>query len=97
MLIVVQFLASFVLITGTFTVIRQVCYMQSEASVDSHSRMLVIKYPSFTEGLALRLESFTKRLKQRADVSHVTVSGAVPGVEVAIILPIVLMEVTLRK
>ena len=31
-LIVVQFLASFVLITGTFTVIRQVCYMQSEAS-----------------------------------------------------------------
>ena len=82
-LIVVQFLASFVLITGTFTVIRQVCYMQSEASVDSHSRMLVIKYPSFTEGLALRLESFTKRLKQRADVSHVTVSGAVPGVEVA--------------
>ena len=69
-LIVVQFLASFVLITGTFTVIRQVCYMQSEASVDSHSRMLVIKYPSFTEGLALRLESFTKRLKQRADVSH---------------------------
>ena len=57
--------------------------MQSEASVDSHSRMLVIKYPSFTEGLALRLESFTKRLKQRADVSHVTVSGAVPGVEVA--------------
>mgnify|MGYP000886822430 CR=1 FL=1 len=75
--------AGAVLITGTFTVIRQVCYMQSEASVDSHSRMLVIKYPSFTEGLALRLESFTKRLKQRADVSHVTVSGAVPGVEVA--------------
>lgn len=82
-LIVVQFLASFVLIAGTFTVVRQVRYMQSEASADSYSRMLVIKYPSFTEGLALRLESFTKRLKQRADVSHVTVSGAVPGVEVA--------------
>ena len=82
-LIVVQFMASFVLITGTFTVVRQVCYMQSEDSADSHSHMLVIKYPSFTEGLALRLESFTKRLKQRADVSYVAVSGAVPGVEVA--------------
>lgn len=82
-LIVVQFLASFVLIVGTFTVVRQVRYMQSEAATGSYSRMLVIKYPSFTEGLALRMESFTKCLKQRADVAHVTVSGAVPGVEVA--------------
>ena len=79
----VQFLASFVLIVGTITVVRQVRYMQSEAAAGSYSHMLVIKYPSFTEGLAVRLESFTKRLKQRADVTHVTVSGAVPGVEVA--------------
>lgn len=82
-LIVVQFLASFVLITGTFTVVRQVRYMQQETSADSYSRILVVKYPSFTEGLASRLESFSKRLKQRADISHVAVSGAVPGVEVA--------------
>ncbi|WP_320990177.1 ABC transporter permease [Bacteroides sp.] len=82
-LIVVQFLASFVLIAGTFTVFQQVRYMQREAKSDLNTRILVIKYPSFTEGLSLRMESFTKRLKQRADVSHVTVSGAVPGVEVA--------------
>lgn len=82
-LIVVQFLASFVLIAGTFTVFQQLRYMQREAESDLNTRILVIKYPSFTEGLALRMESFTKRLKQRADVSHVTVSGAVPGVEVA--------------
>ena len=82
-LIVVQFLASFVLIAGTFTVFQQVRYMQREAESDLNTRILIIKYPSFTEGLALRMESFTKRLKQRADVSHVTVSGAVPGVEVA--------------
>ena len=82
-LIVVQFLASFVLIAGTFTVVEQVSYMQQETTNDLNSRILVIKYPSFTEGLALRMESFTKRLKQRSDVSHVTVSGAVPGVEVA--------------
>ena len=82
-LIVVQFVASFVLITGTFTVMRQVRYMQREAFDEAHSRILVIKYPSFTEGLSQRMESFNKRLKQRADVTHVTVSGAVPGVEVA--------------
>ncbi len=82
-LIVVQFLASFILIAGTFTVVQQVRYMQHEAASDQDSRILVIKYPSFTDGLALRMESFTKRLKQRSDVSHVTVSGAVPGVEVA--------------
>ena len=82
-LIVVQFLASFVLIAGTFTVFQQVRYMQREAESDLNTRILVIKYPSFTEGLSLRMVSFTKRLKQRADVSHVTVSGAVPGVEVA--------------
>lgn len=82
-LIVVQFLASFILIAGTFTVVQQVRYMQREAASDQDSRILVIKYPSFTDGLTLRMESFTKRLKQRSDVSHVTVSGAVPGVEVA--------------
>lgn len=82
-LIVVQFLASFVLIAGTFTVVQQVRYMQREAESDLNARILVLKYPSFTEGLALRMESFTRRLKQRADVSHVSVSGAVPGVEVA--------------
>ena len=45
-LIVIQFLISFVLIVGTFTVVRQVRYMQSKAFTDSHSRMLVIKYLS---------------------------------------------------
>lgn len=82
-LIVVQFFASFVLIAGTFTVVEQVRYMQSQSRSDVQSQILVIKYPSFTEGLSQRIESFNKRLKQRGDVSHVTVSGAVPGVEVA--------------
>lgn len=82
-LIVIQFLISFVLIAGTFTVVQQVRYMQREVTSDADSQILVIKYPSFTEGLALRMESFTKRLKQQANISHVAVSGAVPGVEVA--------------
>lgn len=82
-LIVVQFLASFVLIAGTLTVARQVSYMQQETARGLNHRMLVVKYPSFTDGMALRMESFRKRLKQTPGVRQVTVSGAVPGVEVA--------------
>lgn len=82
-LIVIQFLASFILIAGTFIVVQQVSYMQQQTHSDIHSQMMVLKYPSFTEGMQLRIESFTKRLKQRGDVENVTISGAVPGVEVA--------------
>lgn len=82
-LIVVQFVASFVLITGTLTVLAQIRYMDNETVRGQMHPMLVIKYPSFTDDMEVRMESFKKRLKQRSDVSHVTVSGAVPGVEVA--------------
>lgn len=83
LLIVVQFAASFVLVSGTFVVVKQVRYMQSETASPDMQRILVVKYPSFTDGVSVRMESFKKRLKQRPDVREVTVSGAVPGVEVA--------------
>lgn len=82
-LIIVQFVASFVLITGTFVVIRQVGYMQNETAALPLKQILVLKYPAFTEDMAVRMESFRRRLEQKPYVRHVTVSGAVPGVEVA--------------
>lgn len=82
-LIVVQFLASFVLIAGSFIVAAQVNYMGKEMSGRFDSRILIIKYPSYTEGMETRMESFTKRVKQLGNVRWVTISGAVPGVEVA--------------
>lgn len=82
-LIVVQFVASFVLISGTFIVVCQVRYMQAETASVSGDRILVIKYPSFTEELSAKMEAFKKRLKQKSYVRQVSVSGAVPGVEVA--------------
>ena len=48
MLIVAQFLASFVLVSGTLVVIGQVRYMQQETSSASSNRVLVVKYPAFT-------------------------------------------------
>lgn len=82
-LLVVQFTASFILITGTLVVMAQVRYMQREASQEAMKQIVVLKYPSFTEGLAAKMESFKKQLKQKTYIRQVTVSGAVPGVEVA--------------
>lgn len=83
MLIVVQFAASFVLITGTCTVTGQVRYMEQELDDTPLQQIVVLKYPSFTDAMAARMESFKKELEQKPYVRHVTVSGAVPGVEVA--------------
>ena len=83
MLIVFQFVFSFVLIAGTFTVIAQIRYMNSETAQQNLSQLLVIKYPSFTEEMEVRMQSFQKRLRQQPTIQSVTVSGAVPGVEVA--------------
>lgn len=80
-LIVIQFIASFILITGTFVIIRQIRHMQSETS--STQQILVVKYPSFTDNMSVRMESFKKQLKQKSYIRNVSVSGAVPGMEVA--------------
>lgn len=83
MLIMVQFIFSFVLITGTFIVVNQINYMNSQTLQDNSNQILVMKYPSFIEDMEVRLESFKKRLKQQSGITHVTISGAIPGVEVA--------------
>ena len=83
MLIVAQFLASFVLVSGTLVVIGQVRYMQLETSSASSNRVLVVKYPAFTDDMSVKMESFKKRLGQIPYVVRVSISGAVPGVEVA--------------
>lgn len=82
-LIVVQFVASFILITGTFVVVAQVRYMENETASAAMKQIVVLKYPSFTDELSAKMESFKKQLKQKTYIRQVTVSGAVPGVEVA--------------
>lgn len=82
-LIVVQFVASFVLVAGTLVVVRQVAYMQGQTAAPFAQQIVVVKYPSFIDGMPLRMESFKKLLKLDPHISQVAVSGAVPGVEVA--------------
>lgn len=83
MLIFIQFVASFILVSGTFVVMMQVDYMQSRSASPLYNRVVVLKYPSTTENMAVKVNDFKKRLERQPSVSHVSVSGAVPGVEVA--------------
>ncbi len=82
-LIVVQFLASFILVSSTFVVICQVRFMQQETKSDKMEKILVVKYPSFTEDLRAKVISFKQVLKQKPAIAQVSISGAIPGVEVA--------------
>ena len=83
LLIILQFIASFILVSGTFVVIKQIHYMQQTTSSAMFEQVLVLKYPALTENMSVRMENFKKRLEQQAYISHVSVSGAVPGMEVA--------------
>ncbi|WP_348768172.1 ABC transporter permease [uncultured Bacteroides sp.] len=83
LLIVVQFMASFMLVSGTFVVARQIDYMQQATASASLSRILVLKHPALADEMTVRMQNFKKRLEQESYISGVSVSGAVPGVEVA--------------
>lgn len=83
LLMVLQFMASFILVSGTFVVIRQIHYMQQATSSAMFGRVLVLKYPALTENMAVQIENFKKRLEQQSYIGRVSVSGAVPGMEVA--------------
>lgn len=77
-LIVIQFVASFILVSGTIVVIRQIHFMQQETSSAMFDRVLVLKYPALTENMSVQMMNFKKRLEQESFISHVAVSGAVP-------------------
>ncbi|MDE6452015.1 MAG: ABC transporter permease, partial [Odoribacter sp.] len=83
LLLITQFIASFILVSGTFVVIRQMHYMQQATSSIMFDHVLVLKHPALTENMSVKMNNFKKRLEQESYISHVSVSGAVPGVEVA--------------
>lgn len=83
LLMIVQFMASFILVSGTFVVVGQVRYMQQETSDASSDCILVLKHPALADDMPVRMRNFKRRLEQESYISRVSVSGAVPGVEVA--------------
>lgn len=83
LLIVTQFMASYILVSGTIVVIQQIGYMREETSSSKLSQVLVVKYPALTENMSVQMTNFKNRLEQEPYITHVAISGAVPGVEVA--------------
>lgn len=83
LLLAIQFIVSFILVSGTFVVMKQIHYMQQETSSAMYHHVLVLKYPALTENMSVQMMNFKKRLEQESYISRVAVSGAVPGVEVA--------------
>ena len=57
--------------------------MQTQPLGVNIDNKVVIKFPARTDGMQEKLKSFTEALKNRHDVKGVTLSGSVPGMEVA--------------
>lgn len=85
-LVVLQFIASLVLITGTFTVNRQIDFMQNQPLGVNIDNVIAIKYPASSEGFVEKLQAFKSEMKSVNGVSGVTLSNSVPVMEVAYFL-----------
>jgi putative ABC transport system permease protein len=81
-----QFMASVLLIAGTFAVYRQIVYMSSQNTGVNINQTIVIKTPANTPNYGQKIAAFKNTLQGFAGVKAVTVSGAVPGKEVGMFL-----------
>ncbi|GAA3981213.1 ABC transporter permease [Mucilaginibacter dorajii] len=81
-----QFMASVLLIAGTFAVYRQILYMSSQNTGVNISQTIVIKTPVNSPNYDQKVAAFKNTLLAFTGVKAVTVSGAVPGKEVGMFL-----------
>ncbi len=79
-LVTFQFVASLVLIVGTYVVYNQLSYMRSQDIGVDITQTLVVRGPGAVDSLySNQLNVFKEQLKQQADIVEVTASTAVPG------------------
>jgi len=80
-LVVFQFTASLLLIIGTFTVYRQIQFMQINNKGMNKDQMLIVKGPQVFEQLDFeeRLLSLKHELLKISSIRHVATSDAIPG------------------
>lgn len=88
-LVVVQYVASLILLCSTLVVYAQLDYMRKSALGVRTDETLVLKFPAQCDDMAMKLEAMRKEIALLPSVKYVTVSGAVPGTEVADFLSIV--------
>lgn len=79
-MVVVQFVASITLIVGTFTVYRQITFMQEQALGVDIEQTLVLQSPNVVDSTyEQKFRVFKQQILQYPEVSAVTASSAVPG------------------
>lgn len=88
-LVVLQYTASLALLCGTLIVYAQLQFMRNASLGVRTDQTLVLKFPAHCEDLSTRLQAMKKEMALLPSVKAVTVSGAVPGTEVADFLSIV--------
>lgn len=88
-LVVLQYTASLALLCGTLVVYAQLRFMRDASLGIRTDQTLVLKFPAQCEELATKLQALKKEISSLPSVKAVTVSGAVPGTEVADFLSIV--------
>jgi len=81
-LVVFQFAASLFLICGTFTIYKQIQFMQQQDLGVQIEKTVVLKFPVSRNNLNNQINLFAESLKQNSDIKSVSVSGSVPGMEV---------------
>ncbi|MBL0745005.1 ABC transporter permease [Chryseolinea lacunae] len=79
-MVITQFVASITLIVGTFTVYRQLQYMQNQTLGVNIDQTLVVNSPSVTDSTyGTKFQVFKQSLLQYPEVTAVTASSSVPG------------------
>jgi len=82
-LVVFQFAASIFLVCGTMVIYKQVKFMQEQDLGVDIGQTLVVKYPVSRGNVFKQVELFSEKLKAEQRFKSVSLSGSVPGFEVA--------------
>lgn len=85
-LVVLQYTASMILLCSTLVVFAQLTFMRTKSLGVKTDQTLIIKFPGYTDNLQGKLRAMKKEIALLPSVYKVTVSGAVPGEEVAMFL-----------
>lgn len=83
-LVVLQFVASMVLIAGTLIVYKQVDFMRKQDLGVNINQILSVQFPAQTPNMKQRLTALQERLATFPEIKNVTISGGVPGREIGV-------------
>jgi len=78
-LVVLQFMASMVLIAGTIIVYKQVDFMRQQDLGININKVISFEFPAHSPNMQQRLFSLQQQLKTFPEIKSVAISGGIPG------------------